>query len=203
MKDSSIKPVEEAIKLVRGDKKRNFNQSIDLIVNLKSIDLKKPENKFTKTVILPHGRGKDVDICIIANNGQIKKADIEDFERNKSAAKKLVRRYEFFLCEAPLMPLVGKILGRYLGPKGKMPDILPPGGNPDAKINELKKSIRIKVRDTPTIQVIIGVENMSDDQIKENAARVLEEIKKAMPAKAQIRNAYIKLTMGKPVRIGV
>ena len=44
---------------------------------------------------------------------------------------------------------------------------------------------------------------MQDVQIKENAEKVLEEIKKSLPAKAQIRNVYVKTTMGKPVKIGV
>jgi len=195
--------IDEALKSIRDSEKRKFSQTFDLIVSLKNIDLKNPENKFTKRVVLPHGRGKDIDICVIAENGPITKLDIEDLGRNKSSAKKLVKKYEFFLCEAQLMPLVGKILGRYLGPKGKMPELLPPDKNPSSMIEELKKSVRIKVRDTPTIQLVVGSEDMTDEQIKENTMHVIEEIKKSLPAKAKIKSAYIKLTMGRPVRIGV
>lgn len=195
--------VEDAIKSLREQEKRKFVQTIDLIVNLKNIDLKKPENKFSKKVVLPHGRGDIVNICLIAEKGDITKFDIEGFEKNKSAAKKLGKKYDFFVCEAPLMPLVGKVLGRYLAPKGKMPELLPPGKSADPIYDELKKSIRIRVRDSPSIQVMIGKESMADTQLKENVEHVIEEIRKALPAKAQIKNIYLKTTMGKPAKIGV
>ncbi len=197
--------LDEAIKKVRDGEKRKFTQTIDLIVNIRNIDLKKPENKFSKDVLLPHGRGKDVSVCIISDNIKdgIGKIEVEEFSRNKSAAKQFAKKHDFFLCEAPLMPLVGKILGRYLGPKGKMPKLLPPGKDPKSIIDETKKSVRIGLRDAPTIQVAVGSEDMRDGQVKDNVEKVLEEVKKSLPAKAQIKNAYIKTTMGRPVKIGV
>lgn len=203
-KDTGIK-LDEAIKKIRESEKRKFTQTVDLIVNIRNIDLKKPENKFSKDVLLPNGRGKDVSVCIISDNIKdgINKNDIEEFSRNKSAAKQFVKKHDFFLCEAPLMPLVGKILGRYLGPKGKMPRLLPPGKDPKSMVDETKKSVRIMLRDAPTIQIAIGAEDMENNQLKENVEKILEEVKKSIPAKAQIKNAYIKTTMGKPVKIGV
>lgn len=192
---------DSAIKQIRESPKKKFNQSIDLVVTLKNVDLKKPENKFSKRVVLPHGRGKDVTVCTISENGEAKKSDIESFERDKKAAKKFSKQYEFYLCEAPLMPLVGKVLGRYLAPRGRMPEILMPGKNPDTMINELKKSVRIRVRDSPMIQTIVGSENMKDEELAENVEKVMEEVKKALPPKVQIKGAFLKTTMGKPVRI--
>jgi large subunit ribosomal protein L1 len=201
----TVLKIDDAIKKVKESEKKKFEQTIDLIINIRNIDLKKPENKFSKDVILPHGRGKDVTVCIISDtleNG-IRKHEIEDFGKNKSAAKQFAKKYDFFVCEAPLMPLVGRILGRYLGPKGKMPRLLPPGKDPKYVIDETKKSIRINVRDAPTIQIGVSSESMSDAQIKENIERVIEEVRKSLPAKAQIKNVYIKTTMGKPVKVGV
>jgi large subunit ribosomal protein L1 len=195
--------VNEALKQLRSEKKREFNQSIDLIVTLKNIDLKKPENKFSKRIVLPNGRGNAVEICVIAEKGDVARIDLDGFEKDKKAAKKFSKQYEFYLCEAPLMPVVGKVLGRYLAPKGKMPELLPPGKSPEAIKEEMKKSVRIRVRDAPMIQTVVGSESMKDDEIKENAERVLEEIKKALPAKVGIRSAYLKTTMGKPMKIGV
>ena len=42
----------EAIEQLRSSEKRKFTQSFDLMINLANIDLKKPENKFSKHVIL-------------------------------------------------------------------------------------------------------------------------------------------------------
>ncbi len=195
----------DAIKKMREGEKKKFKQTVDLIINLRNIDLKKPENKFSKDIILPNGRGKDINVCVISDTieGGIGKIDIEEYGRNKSAAKQFTKKHDFFVCEAPLMPLVGKILGRYLGPKGKMPRLLPPGKDPKFVIEETKRSVRINVRDSPTIQIGVSAEDMSDEQIKENVEKVIEEVRKSLPAKAQLKNAYIKTTMGKPVKIGV
>jgi large subunit ribosomal protein L1 len=205
MQEKHALKIDEAIKRVREGEKRKFVQTIDLIVNLRNIDLKKPENKFSKDIILPNGRGKEVSVCVLSDTveGGIRKHEIEAFGANKSAAKQFTKKYDFFVCEAPLMPLVGKILGRYLGPKGKMPRLLVPGKDPKFVIDETMKSVRVNVRDSPTIQIAVSSEEMQDEQIKENIEKVIEEVRKSLPAKAQIRNAYIKTTMGKPVRIGV
>jgi len=166
--------------------------------------LKKPENKFSKNITLPHGRGKDIEIAVISDSipNALCKKDVEDLGKDKAMLKEFIKKYEFFLCEAPLMPLVGKVLGRYLGPKGKMPIILPPGRNPEQMIEELKKSVRIGVRDSPTIHVPVGKEGMDPNNVKENIEKVIEAVKKSLPPKVQIKNIYLKLTMSKAVRIG-
>jgi len=198
--------ITDAIKYLRENaKERKFKQSFDLVVNIKSVDLKKPENKFSKDVILPHGRGKDVSVCIISDTVKdgVGKGFIESVGRNKKEAKNFVKKFDFFVCEAPMMPLVGKVLGRYLGPMGKMPKPFPPGGNADVIINNVKKSVMVRLQNTPVIHIFIGSETLSDDQIKENIEKVVDVIKKSMPGKAQIKNANLKLTMSKPVKLDV
>src|SRR3989344_6871163 len=207
MEIKSFRNIEDSIKYIReNNPKREFEQTFDLIVNIRNIDLKKTENKFSKDVILPHGRGKNVEVGIISDTIQeapIKKADIEKMAVDKKEMKNLMRKYEFFVCEAPLMPLVGKTLGKFLGPKGKMPKLLPPGPNYKNIVDETKKSVRVKLRDSPTIQTCVGSENMSDTHIRENIERVMEEVRKSIPPKTQIKNVYFKLTMSKPVKLEV
>jgi large subunit ribosomal protein L1 len=190
--------IEEAINQLKGSK-RNFVQTYDLIINLKNIDMKKPENNFSKEVQLPHGTGKEISVCVISENikeGEnydvLRKSDIENID--KKEAKKIARKYDFFLCEAPLMVLVGKNLGRYLGPKGKMPKPIPPNAGPSL-INPLveiaKKSVRIVAKGSPTIHTFVGKE-------------VIEEVEKTLPkGRSQIKSVLLKLTMSKPVKIDV
>jgi large subunit ribosomal protein L1 len=194
--------LEEALTQLTQQSRRNFAQSFDLIINLKNIDLKKPENKFSKDILLPHGRGKDIEVEIISDRlpGAITKTDIEKL--SKKEIKYLSKKYGFFVCEAPLMPLVGKVLGRYLGPKGKMPRLLPPTQDVNALVDEMKKSVRINVATSPTIHVIVGTEKMRTEQVKENILQVVEDVKKALPkGEAQIKNILVKLTMNKPIKV--
>jgi len=197
--------ISDAIKYLKEGKKRKFTQSFDVIINIKNIDLKKPENKFSKDVVLPHGRGKEASVCIISDNisNAVKKNDIESMGRSKNEAKKFVKKYDFFVCETPLMPFVGKVLGRYLGPTGKMPKPFPAGGNVDMIINAVKRSVRIRLRDSPVIHVYAGTEVMDSNAVKENIANIIEETKKSLSAKAQIKNIYLKLTMSKPIKLNV
>lgn len=196
--------IDEALQNLAEKPKRGFVQSYDLIVTLKNIDPKKPENKFSKDVVLPNGRGREIKIGIMSDriDGAITKADIEGID--KKGIRELTKKYEFFLCEAPLMPLVGKILGKYLGPKGKMPKLLPPNTDPASMVDEAKKSVRIRLRDSPFIQVIVGTETMPHNKIKENIERVMDEIKKSLPkGVSQVKSIMLKLTMNKPVKVDV
>jgi len=207
METKAFRNIEESIKYLReNNQKREFEQTFDLTINLRNIDLKKPENKFSKDVILPNGRGKDVEVGIISDNipeAVLKKSDIESLATDKAGMKRILRKYEFFVCEASLMPLVGKTLGKFLGPKGKMPKLLSPGSDYKNIVDETKKSVRVKVRDIPVIQTCVGSENMSDTHIRENIERVMEEVRKSIPPKTQIKNVYFKLTMSKPVKLEV
>ncbi|MBI4018343.1 MAG: 50S ribosomal protein L1 [Candidatus Aenigmarchaeota archaeon] len=197
--------IQEAISHIRTDsKQRKFSQSFDLVINLKNIDLKKPESKFSKEIQLPHGRGKEINVGIMSDriSGAISRPDLEAIAADKKRVRMLVNEYEFFVAEAPLMPVVGKLLGKYLAPRGKMPKLLAPGRDHNAVVNELKQSVRVRVRDSPVIHAYVGSEKMSDQQIKENAERLLEEILKTLPkGRDQIKNVYLKTTMGNPVKI--
>lgn len=200
--------IDEALKELRNHK-RNFQQSFDLVINLKNIDLKKPENKFSKDILLPNGRGKPIKTCIFSDNMKktenfdvVSKSQIESME--KKEMKSISKKYDFFMAEAPLMPVVGKFLGRYLAPKGKMPKPLPPGRDVNSILNDLNSTVRIRVRDSPVIQTLVGHEKLSDDQVKENLEKIIDEITKTLPkGKTQIKNIYIKTTMSKPVKLQV
>ncbi|MDH5441419.1 MAG: 50S ribosomal protein L1, partial [Candidatus Bathyarchaeota archaeon] len=62
-----VKNLQEAIKELRSkSKKRNFSQSVELVINLRDVDVKKPEGRIQEVVELPHSVGKNVGVCVIA-----------------------------------------------------------------------------------------------------------------------------------------
>ncbi len=200
--------VNDAIKELRNSKKRNFKQSVDFILTLKNIDLKNPENRISKQIALPHGKGKDAKVGIFSDNlsgdNVIDSETLNKIAKNKKEAKKLVRTYDFFIAEAPMMLTVGKTLGRYLGPLGKMPKPFPPKAKVDKLVEDLKKSVMIKLKDNPTIQCPVGIEDMSDEEIEENVKFIFNQILSMLPKKrAQIKDMYLKLTMSKPIKIEI
>lgn len=194
---------------------RNFTESVELIINLRSLDLSNPDNRIDKEVVLPHGKGKKTKIGVIAS-GETKtkaggiadkvfgKEDLEKLGDNKTKAKKIADKFDHFIAEAKLMADVGKHLGQVLGPRNKMPTPLKPGGDLEEKVNRLRSTIDVKMKGdfVPTLQLPIGTEEMDTKDIKENAETSYKEILKEMPQRKQnIDSIYIKTTMGPSVEV--
>ncbi len=198
--------MESLKKLREQSKKRNFNQSVELIVNLKDIDTKKQENRFTEDVFLPNGKGIESKVLVFSDT--FKDSDIEIMNSqeiqklSKRDAKKLAKNIDFFLAEPKLMPIIGKFLGQYIGPRGKLPKIV--SGDIKSMVESYKKAVRIKLKDAPVIQCQVGKENMSDEKIVENIEHVLNFLESKLPkGKNNIKKILIKLTMSKPVEVKV
>jgi large subunit ribosomal protein L1 len=189
-------------------KKRNFSQTFDLVVSLKEFDIKKAENKFAEDVVLPHGRGRDASVVLFSDS--IKDVDCEIYTneklqsvaKSKRLAKTLVKRTDFFLAEPKLMPAVGKILGAYAAPRGKMPKLIT--GDIKTLVKNYKKSVRMKIKDSPVVQCFVGKEDMKDEQIVENIEAALKFLETKLPkGKANVGKILLKLTMGKPIKLEV
>ncbi|MGC8812775.1 MAG: 50S ribosomal protein L1 [Candidatus Aenigmatarchaeota archaeon] len=205
MKEKIMAKIKE---LREKSKKRNFLQSFDLIVNLKELDTKKPENKITEDVVLPHGRGSEAKVIVFSDtiknvDAQIlTSADVEKIGKNKRETRRIAKNTDFFLAEPKLMPLIGKYFGQFLGPRGKMPKII--SGNVEKVVENYKKSVRIRIKDSPVVQCLVGKENMKDEEIAENVEAVIEALKAKLPkGKQNIKEVLLKLTMSKPVKIEV
>ena len=209
------KTIIEALKQVREKgKKRNFTQSVELIINLQDIDPKKPEGRIQQTIELPNGLGKQMKVCVIASGEMALKAkragadyvltreELEGMAGDKKKQRELAKKYDFFLAEAPLMPLIGKILGPILGPRGKMPTPVPPGADIAPLIERRRKTVMVRVRGQPVLQCRVGSEDMPDDKIAENVLAVIHSLEgKLKRGLKNISSIYLKLTMGEPVKI--
>lgn len=195
--------------------KRKFIQSVDLVVNFKNIDFNKPENRINLEIVLPHGRGRKVRIAAIVGDALINEAkaksekiirgeEIAELGANKAALKKLASEYDFFLAQTDLMAAVGKHLGQTLGPRDKMPVPVPPTAKLEPFMKRLENMIRIKIKGKfmPTIHATVGTEEMKDEQIIENANKVLESIVEKVPDKeGNIKSVFLKMSMGPSVRV--
>ena len=210
MKDV-LKKISEA---KESSKKRKFSQSWDLTINVKGLDLKKPENRFKMDLMLPEGRGKDQKVCVIADSLYaeakkhadlvISKDEIEPLGKNKKKLKQIANDYDWFFGEATLMAQVGKFLGVVLGTRGKMPKPVPPKVSIVPFIGRAKKSSNVVLKETPVIHVPIGSEEMDAEKIAKNAETVFNAVVGKLPkGRNSIKSMFIKLTMGKPVRVEV
>jgi large subunit ribosomal protein L1 len=194
--------------------KRKFNQSVELILKLQDIDMKAPEAKIQEVVELPYALEKPNRICVIATGEMalkakranadhvIERGELEGLAGKKQELRKIANGYDFFIAEAPLMPLVGKILGSVLGPRGKMPVPVPPSADIAGLITKHRKTVVVRMRSQPIIQSRIGMESMKDEEITDNIQAVLRALEaKLKKGLKNIKFAYIKTAMGSPVKV--
>lgn len=207
----------KALKQMRkASEKRKFTQSVDLMISLKDIDLKKPESRIAEEVVLPHGIGKPRKVAMFAEGELARRAqdagvdslfgreDIDTLQRDRKRAKQIADGHDSFIAQADLMPLIGKQLGPVLGPRAKMPKPVPPKVDPRPIIERYRRTVRVRTREQPTLHVPVGVESMTDEQLAENIRAVLDVIEhKLERGFNQVGSLRVKTTMGKSVKIEV
>jgi large subunit ribosomal protein L1 len=190
-------------------KPRKFTQSMDLVLSLKDIDTKKPENRVNELIELPHAPKNNIGVTVFAtgdlalrarNAGAsqvLGRATLEGFANDKAGARKLANATDFFIAETTLMSTVGKILGQILGPRGKMPTPIPPTAPVDAIVKRLQKSVRIRVRDQLVAQCAVGTEDMANDLLVDNIQTIFDRLERRLQKGLNnVREAYLKTTMG-------
>jgi large subunit ribosomal protein L1 len=202
------KALEESKKL-----DRKFKQNVDLVFNLKNIDMNLPKNRIDQEVILPHGRGKEAKVAIfasgeLANKSKkhvdllIKPEEIEELSSNKKKFKKIADEHEFFIAEAPLMPTIGKSLGTVLGPRGKMPKPVPPNADVSGMVTNLRKTVKVRSKNTITFHTIAGSADMPKEHIAENIDTIVKRIEGILErGRLNIGSVYVKTTMGPSERL--
>jgi large subunit ribosomal protein L1 len=200
--------LKEALAELRKAEKCKFNQSIDLIINLKGIDVKR--DNVSTIINIPH-KIKDKKVCgfLTKKSDLVKTLTQPDFPKykEKKPLKMLVKEYDFFIAVAPLMPSVATTFGKVLGPSGKMPS--PQLGvlmkDDDASIKQLLEkistSVKIRVKE-PSVKISVGKESMKDEHLIENIQAIYNGLVSALPTKKEnITNILIKTTMSKPVAV--
>jgi len=209
-KQKFVDAVNEAI---NGAKERKFVESVEIAVNLRNVDLKRPENRIDAVIALPHGLGKPRKVAIFAKGETALKAkesnvlvispeEIDELAKNRRKARKIASEHHFFIAESPLMPEIGKKLGPILAPRGKIPQPIPPLSDPKPVIERLRRSIKIRTKDRPTFHAPIGTRDMNPEDIAENAMEVMKVIEnKYENALQNLKSVYVKSTMGPAVRV--
>ncbi len=205
---------------LKQDSPRKFKQSFDLIIALKDLNLKNPDEQVEFFTQVHVTLGKKRRICALVGPEMVddcKKVfdttmSLADFEGlPKAQLKRIANSHEFFVGQATIMPKIAATWGRILGPKGKMPNpkagcIVPPK-MPVAVLaqlyEKLQKTVKISVKKSPSIQILIGREEMALADVVDNIKTVYDQVIHHLPKERNnVRHAFVKTTMSAPVRIG-
>lgn len=209
------KSTEVIQKILEDTKKleRKFAQNIDVVINLKNIDMNDAKNRIEEEIVLPHGRGNEARIALFASGELalkskklvdllIKPEDIEEFAKDKKKFKKIADEHDFFIAEAPLMPTIGKTLGVVLGPRGKMPKPVPPTVDLTNIVKNLRNTVKVRSKGNITFHTIAGKEDMTPQHIAENIEAIIKRLEaKLERGRMNISSVYVKTTMGPTERL--
>jgi large subunit ribosomal protein L1 len=196
----------------KSQKQRKFKQSVELIMVFRDIDVKKGF-AINETVQLPKTLSQPASVCVVASGDLGLKAKSANADRivdgievnkigaNKRESRKLINGFDFFLSDTSLMATVGKTLGQFMGPRGKMPTPVPFNAPIDSILERFRSSIRVRLRNSLSLACKIGDETMSDEDLTANANAVINLVEKKLPSgDKNIKKIMIKTTMGKLIK---
>jgi len=202
----------EALKLITSQPRRKFLESVDVAVRL-GIDPKKSDQNVRGSVTLPNSLGKEVKVAVFvgADKADEAKSAGADFIGSEDLIEKYSKDpidFDVAITTPSMMKEVSK-LAKILGPKGLMPN--PKSGTVTENIEKAVKDIkhgqsRFKADKDGTIHGTFANIDMDQNQITENLASFIAELKRLKPASSKgiyIKDIYLSTTMGPGYRIDV
>ena len=213
----SVDQIEAAVAEARKQGKKRkikFKESFDLAVNFrkKELDISKPENRLNQELVLPNPLIPPPKVCAFGDGEFAEKAteagaerviskdDIPRIGDEKKERKSLAKSYDFFIAAVDAMPLIGRYLGQALGSRGKMPRPFPPQADLSAIVSQYHRTVRVRMRNTPTFHVKVGHIKMSDREIADNIVAVLNFVE-SKGFSERVSNILVKTTMGPTIKV--
>ena len=196
----------EALDLACKGAKAKFDETIEVHVRL-GVDSRHADQQVRGAVVLPHGTGKNVRVCVFCKEDKYEaaKAAGAEFVGGQDLVDKIMKEnwmdFDVVIASPDMMGLVGR-LGKVLGPRGLMPN--PKAGTvaPDVAkaVTEAKAGkIEYRLDKTNIIHCPIGKASFGAEKLTENFETLLEAIVKAKPAAAKgtyIKSCTVASTMG-------
>lgn len=206
----NIYSLDEAMNIFQEVKSSKFDESVDIAIRL-GVDPGKSDQNVRGAITLPHSLGKTVAVAVFADGDQAKEAkdagaDFVGMEDLAEKFKKEEIEADVVISSQAAMKIVGQ-LGQVLGPKGLMPN--PKTGTVTEKVGEAINNaksgqVRFRTDKNGILHGCIGKVSFTSNQIQENAAVMLEEVKKLKPATAKgsyIKSVALSSTMGPGVKV--
>lgn len=212
MNDKELKDTIETLK----KDSRKFVQSFDLIISLKDLNMKKPEEQVEFFVQVHKTIGKKRKFAALVGPEMEEEAkkyfdtvvsQLQFEKLSKKEIKKIANENTFFVGQANIMPKIAATWGRVLGPRGKMPNpkagcIVPPKAPLGPLYERLQKTIKVSAKKSPNIQLLVGTQEITTEEISDNIKTIFNQVVHHLPKEQNnVKHAHLKTTMSKPIRI--
>jgi large subunit ribosomal protein L10Ae len=210
-KETLFECVGEVLKQSK-DKPRKFRETVDLQIGLKNYDPQK-DKRFSGTVKLKHVPRDNFTVCVLGDQQHIDECkskdipcmsadDLKKLNKDKKKVKKLAKKYDAFMASESLIKQIPRLLGPGLNKAGKFPSLLTHADDIEAKINDLKSTIKFQMKKVLCLNVAIGNTNMTEDELVYNIHLAVNFLVSLLKKHWQnVRSLYIKSTMGPAQRL--
>ena len=208
VKNKKVYEPSEAIKILKENSYVNFNETIDISINL-GIDSNKTEQNVKGVMNLPNGNGKDVTVTVVTNDE--KQSEAKDNGASTVGGKELIDTFlkgkidfDILIASPDMMPFLGKV-AKILGPKGLMPN--PKLGtvtNEIGKAVKEAKSGQVKFKNDKAGIVHAGIAKLdfNEEIILENLKSFYSSVLKSKPD--SIKGSFIKkVTIASTMGVGL
>lgn len=202
----------EAVGILKQFASSKFSESVDISVNL-GVDPRKSDQVVRTSTNLPKGTGKTVRVAVFAQGDNATKAknagaDLVGFEDLADKIKAGEMDFDVVIATPDAMRIVGQ-LGQILGPRGLMPN--PKVGtvttNVEAAVSDAKSGqVRYRTDKNGIIHCSVGKVEFSAEDLMENVAALIVDLKKAKPASSKgvyLKKITLSTTMGPGLPIDI
>lgn len=202
--------IEEACDIVKQTSYVNFDASVDMDLRL-GVDPRHADQMVRGTVSLPHGTGKEVSVLALVS--EAKQQEAEDAGADYVGLDEYIEKIEngwadvdVVVATPDVMSKIGR-LGRYLGPRGLMPN--PKSGTVSQDIATAIQDVKagkidFRVDRQGNLHTSIGKVSFEASQIRDNAIAFLQTVKKLRPSAAKgiyMKKVNMTTTMGPSITI--
>merc|ERR1712222_166493 len=158
----------EAVKKGSEEKPRKFLESVDLQIGLKNYDPQK-DKRFSGTVKLRHIPRRKFRVCLLGDQQHIDDAKAKNIPAmSADDLKKLNKGYDAFLCSDTLIKQIPRLLGPGLNKAGKFPSLITHTDDIEAKVLDLKSTIKFQMKKVLCLNVAVGNVEMTEEELAQN-----------------------------------
>lgn len=202
--------VDEGVDILKKQKFSKFDETVEVSINL-GVEPKKADQMVRGTVALPHGTGKEVRVLVFCKPPKDKEA--KEAGADMAGLDEYIEKMQKGWCEADVvvatpdvMKDVGK-LGKFLGPKGLMPN--PKAGTVTDDIAQTVKQLKagrieFRVDKYGIVHTVLGKSSFTAQQLTENLKALVQEVIRLRPASAKglyLKGITLSSTMGPGIRL--
>jgi len=199
-------PVDAALKILKGNAKTKFVESVDVAIRL-GIDAKKSDQGVRGSTVLPHGTGKTVRVAVFCPAGEKAEAakaagaDAVGMDDLATQMQEGDINFGVVIATPDAMRVVGK-LGQLLGPRGLMPNPKVGTVTPDvvgAVKNAKAGQVRYRNDKAGIVHCSIGKVNFEIDALRDNLNALVADLLKVKPSTAKgqyLQKVSVSSTMG-------